>query len=230
MNEKKFRKIIKMIRDERNNDGIAVRADFPKAMMTGRQIGKNTATVNCGGDWCARRPEVTRKLAELVVNDPRFVEFIEEENAHAYIERTAAGVYQVRVNYNTNTKTGVENTASKSEATQTATAGKKHMTRAEIARRSAENELAKLEARLERQTKRLETTTERAEKYGVIDWSNEYHYEWLQNVETDGMWIKNHDDIMKNGAWNDYTSARRDIERTMRDIEKAKERVAKTQA
>lgn len=41
--KKMFQKTISAIRKEMDDD-------YPKAMMTGQQMAKNTATVNCGGE------------------------------------------------------------------------------------------------------------------------------------------------------------------------------------
>ena len=73
---------------------------FPKAMMTNAQMAKNTATVNCGGEW--RSTEYSAKLAEAVLNDERFKAFLNRHNAEAHIERGRIGdrdFAQVRVYY-----------------------------------------------------------------------------------------------------------------------------------
>ena len=59
--KKDLQKVVKMFRDSRPDvkgyaynfetkkyEETMVRSDFPKAMMTGQQISKGTATINCG--------------------------------------------------------------------------------------------------------------------------------------------------------------------------------------
>ena len=86
----KFQKVIAAIRKE-------VGGDYPKAMMTGQQMKKNTATVNCGGEW--RSKEFSEMLAAQVTADPGFQKFLKEENATANIEANPFGGVQVRINF-----------------------------------------------------------------------------------------------------------------------------------
>ena len=74
--------------------------NYPKAMMTGAQMKNLTATVNCGGEW--RTLEFTNNLAQAVVEDDRFKDFLDKYSAKAYIEkaRYAGREYvQIRINY-----------------------------------------------------------------------------------------------------------------------------------
>ena len=88
--KKEFQKVIKEIRNE-------IGGNFPKPMMTGQQMEKNTATVNCGGEWSTK--EETIILATIVMNDKRFTDFIEKHSAKANIETNTFGTMQVRINY-----------------------------------------------------------------------------------------------------------------------------------
>ena len=73
------------------------REEYPKAMMTGQQMEKNTATVNCGGEW--KKAETTLEIATQVINDERFKDFLEKHNADARIEANNFGGFQIRINY-----------------------------------------------------------------------------------------------------------------------------------
>lgn len=88
--KKDFQKVIGAIRKDQ-------RGDYPKAMMTGQQMAKNTATVNCGGEW--RSAQYSWELADLVTRDERFVQFLARHNATAHIEPNPFGGSQVRINY-----------------------------------------------------------------------------------------------------------------------------------
>lgn len=73
--KKDFQKVIKTIRGDR---------PYPKAMMTGLQMRKRTATVNCGGAW--KPSSVTREIAEEVMEDKLFQEFLARNSAKAELE------------------------------------------------------------------------------------------------------------------------------------------------
>lgn len=90
MIKKEFAKVIGKIRKE-NDDA------FPKAMMTGQQVAKGTATVNCGGEW--RSADYSMGLAMKVNADPRFQEFLTKYGAMAVIESNSFGGVQVRIYY-----------------------------------------------------------------------------------------------------------------------------------
>lgn len=70
---------------------------YPKAMMTGQQEEKRTATVNCGGEWMSR--EFTEKLADQVMKDERFKTFLTKCDATARLEVNTFGTFQIRINY-----------------------------------------------------------------------------------------------------------------------------------
>ena len=91
--KKDFQKTIKAIR---NTISIVTGEDqeFPKAMMTGQQEAKNTATVNCG-----RRRESTEAVAKVVMDDPLFRGFLAQYKAKANIEINSEGKTQVRINF-----------------------------------------------------------------------------------------------------------------------------------
>ena len=89
--KKAFQNVIAKIRKETGDQ-------FPKAMMTRQQMNKATATVNCGGEF--KGTESSKELAEKVLNDERFNEFLKKNEAAALVEAVnIAGktVYQVRV-------------------------------------------------------------------------------------------------------------------------------------
>lgn len=88
--KKEFQKVIGTIRKETTYR-------YPKPMMTGQQMEKRTATVNCGGEWGS--PESTMQVAKMVMEDKRFKEFLEKCNATAKIEINSFGTYQIRINY-----------------------------------------------------------------------------------------------------------------------------------
>lgn len=93
MNKKQFQKTIKAIREE-----LFAGNEYPKAMMTTQQMEKNTATVNCGGEWW--RPEQSHDIAGETIIHPAFKKLIEESNATATIEPVGkCGGVQIRINY-----------------------------------------------------------------------------------------------------------------------------------
>lgn len=92
--KKAFQRVIANIRKE-------TESEFPKAMMTSQQMNKCTATVNCGGERYST--ESSKELAEKVLNDERFLIFLEKNNAAATVEAVSIGnkmAYQVRVLFN----------------------------------------------------------------------------------------------------------------------------------
>lgn len=97
MNIKKaFQKTVSDIRKDWRVKRDTPQAEYPKAMMTGQQEAKNTATVNCGGEWCS----FSRELAEYVLNDERFQKFLSDAGAEATVEGFHRGNhtgYQVRI-------------------------------------------------------------------------------------------------------------------------------------
>ena len=71
--------------------------EFPKAMMTGQQMEKRTATVNCGGEW---RPKESRKRAENVLASDLFKAFLAEAGATARLEHVERfDAWQIRITY-----------------------------------------------------------------------------------------------------------------------------------
>lgn len=103
------------------------------------------------------------------------------------------------------------------------------MKRVEISYRANLNELEKLNQKLERAEKALAKKLAVAQKLGVSEWSNEEHYEWLQNVPTQNGWIINKSDVQKNGAWFDLFSAERDVEDLKERIANAEKRFSKVE-
>ena len=103
MNVKKtFQKTVSEIRKDwrvkRNTPG----GEYPKAMMTSQQEAKNTATVNCGGEWVSS--SFSKDLAEYVINDERFQKFLSDAGAEATIEKVYGRNYvvpgcQVRISF-----------------------------------------------------------------------------------------------------------------------------------
>lgn len=101
----------------------------------------------------------------------------------------------------------------------------------EISLRSLANEMNKLIEKKARIEKKLEKATDKVEKLDC-KWTWEEHREWLLNVPTEEGWIKNKEDVKKNGAWFDWSRAQDDledvngrIERLQSKIEKAEEKV-----
>ena len=89
--KKEFQKVIGIIR----KDKFAY--SYPKPMMTGAQMEKRQATVNCGGEWGT--PESTLETANTVMADERFTAFLAKVEATAKIETNNFGTYQIRINY-----------------------------------------------------------------------------------------------------------------------------------
>lgn len=88
--KKEFQKVIATIRKELNA-AAGKSYEYPKAMMTGQQIQKKTATVNCGHSFT--RPE-------KVMQHPAFIAFLQKFNASARVEQTGPKdfiQYQVRL-------------------------------------------------------------------------------------------------------------------------------------
>lgn len=75
--KKEFQKVIATIRKELNK-AAGCAFDYPKAMMTGQQMRKNTATVNCGHSFTRRNQ---------VLQHPAFMAFCKKYNAVATAEQ-----------------------------------------------------------------------------------------------------------------------------------------------
>ena len=88
--KKEFQKTISTFRKESGKS-------FPKAMMTGQQMTKRTATVNCGGEWYSA--EGSKMIAQTVMNDERFKTFLTKCEATAAIEPNPFGGVQIRIHY-----------------------------------------------------------------------------------------------------------------------------------
>ena len=94
--KKDFQKVIKSIREQISAyEGKTY--EFPKAMMTGQQMDKNTATVNCGGEW--RSAEYSKEIADVVMTHSEFQVFLIKYQAKAHIEENKFGGVQIRINY-----------------------------------------------------------------------------------------------------------------------------------
>lgn len=92
--KKDLQKLTKKIREEWDS------GEFPKAMMTGQQALKRTATINCGGEW--RSANKSEKMAAAILARPDFVEFLKTWNAEACAEKVNSGAHsngykQVRI-------------------------------------------------------------------------------------------------------------------------------------
>lgn len=94
--KKAFQKVIKEIRTE-VNPTISRRNEYPKPMMTKKQWEKLEATVNCGGEWGSA--ESTKTIADTVMADKRFKEFLHNFRADASIELNNFNTYQIRVKF-----------------------------------------------------------------------------------------------------------------------------------
>lgn len=96
--KKAFQKTVGEIRKDWRIARNTPNGEYPKAMMTGQQERHNTATVNCGGDWCS----FSKELAQFVLDDERFQKFLSDTGAEAILEKfyhgSCAG-YQLRVNF-----------------------------------------------------------------------------------------------------------------------------------
>lgn len=94
--KKDFQKTISAIRKDRK-ESTGRDVHYPKAMMTGQQESKRTATVNCGGEWVSE--QVSVEIAELVMKDHRFNDFLARYSAKAITEKNPFGGVQVRIHY-----------------------------------------------------------------------------------------------------------------------------------
>lgn len=98
--KKAFQYTISKIRKDWRVYNHTPAAEYPKAMMTNQQIEKMTATVNCGGEWLSGTTE--KEIANFVMNDQRFLDFLEKYNAVAEIESfyhySCIG-YQIRIKF-----------------------------------------------------------------------------------------------------------------------------------
>lgn len=94
--KKAFQKVIKEIRAE-IDPTISRRNEYPKPMMTKKQMDKDEATVNCGGEWGSA--ESTKTIADAVLTDKRFEEFLHNFRADASIELNNFNTYQIRVKF-----------------------------------------------------------------------------------------------------------------------------------
>ena len=96
--KKDFQKVIGAIRKERQVAENDKRIEYPKAMMTGQQEAKNTATVNCGGEWGPNKA-IAPEVAKMVLEDERFTAFLNKYEATAHTETNSFGAIQVRINF-----------------------------------------------------------------------------------------------------------------------------------
>lgn len=98
--KREFQKVIGKIRADVRVEDELPRTEYPKAMMTGQQIEKMTATVNCGGEWVSASR--SRQVARRVIRDERFQQFLQESNGKAEIEQFYVGsclAFQVRIHF-----------------------------------------------------------------------------------------------------------------------------------
>ena len=96
--KKDFQKVIGAIRKERQVAEDNKRIEYPKAMMTGQQEAKNTATVNCGGEWGPNKA-MAPTIANMVLEDERFKAFLNKYEAKAHTETNSFGAFQIRINF-----------------------------------------------------------------------------------------------------------------------------------
>ena len=100
--KKDFQKVVKQIRDDLNRNAERKNA-YPKAMMTGQQVKKRTATINCGEYADSSFVQVAGDRANKIMNDERFKRFCNIYGVkEAYVERVKREVYtttQIRINY-----------------------------------------------------------------------------------------------------------------------------------
>lgn len=90
--KKDFQAVIAAIRADTGKD-------YPKAMMNSKQEMNDTATVNFGGSWGS--PSSTGRMAENIMADERFQEFLERQEATAEVEKIGAAYpfYQIRITF-----------------------------------------------------------------------------------------------------------------------------------
>lgn len=96
--KRSFQKVIGDIREDWRVKHGTPNGQYPKAMMTGQQEEKNTATVNCGAEWCS----FSNELSEFVMNDKRFLKFLSDFGATAKKEEVwnySCKGFQIRVNF-----------------------------------------------------------------------------------------------------------------------------------
>ncbi len=94
----------------------------------------------------------------------------------------------------------------------------------EINLRSLTGEMNKLIEKKARIEKKLEKATAKVEKLDC-KWTWEEHREWLMNAPTDGFCLSNKEDIKKNGAWFDWSSAQDDLTEINGRIERLQNRI-----
>jgi len=70
--------------------------DYPKAMMTGAQQAKGTATINCD---CHRKEMDPMAMQDLLFTDPLLLELLADQGATAHKEMSKDGFPQIRINY-----------------------------------------------------------------------------------------------------------------------------------
>lgn len=90
--KKDFQKAVATARAERNAR-LGEKREYPKAMMTGQQQTKGTATVNCS---------CSAELAAEVINHPAIVAFLRKYGATAAVEAVNYGYYvqqQIRIHF-----------------------------------------------------------------------------------------------------------------------------------
>lgn len=97
-------------------------------------------------------------------------------------------------------------------------------TMVEIKFRSICKDLEKLHNQLERAEKRLVKAEAKAKKMNAEFETHEAYRAWIESVPTDGGWIINKEDVERNGAYRELTSARYDIKDLTERIEKAERR------
>ena len=85
--KKEFQKLIKEIRENGN--------EYPKAMMTGAQMEKSQATVNCG-----YFPDESKAIADKLMTVESFKTFLNKYEATAHIEYDRSkDAYQIRIKF-----------------------------------------------------------------------------------------------------------------------------------
>lgn len=105
--KKDLQKLVKIIRDELSQVSGGYRSDYPKAMMTGQQMERRTATINCGYTYTqgAEKEEIVRlfrQRANFIMEDQRFMNFCEGYDAISYVEEVKVSgttQVQIRINY-----------------------------------------------------------------------------------------------------------------------------------
>lgn len=95
--EKMKKDLQKMCKNFRET--IGNKRDYPKAIMTVRQIELSTASINCGG-CCDSNKKHNQDIRKSILESEKLKEFIEKWNIKSATEETTSfGDYIIRLRY-----------------------------------------------------------------------------------------------------------------------------------